>query len=93
MRSAGAKHKFCFDVDGHVQCFAHTLQHAITDGLKGIEAIKETTAACRRLVEHFSKSVLASDALVTYQKIQGQRPLSLVQEVKTRWNSTFQMFK
>ena len=92
MKSAGGKHKFCFDIQGHVQCFAHTIQLAVGDGLK-LEVVKETAAVCRKLVEHFNKSVQASDALEAYQVNLGQKALALCQDVKTRWNSTYLMFQ
>ena len=92
MRSAGAKHSYCTETEGHTQCFAHTLQLAIEDCLQQ-EVIKETSVASRRLIEHFNKSTLASDALENYQTLQGEKPLKLIQDVKTRWNSTFLMFQ
>lgn len=91
MKSAGSKHSFCTGVESHIQCFAHTLQLAIGDALQQ-DVVKETTSACRKLIEHFSKSVLPSDALEKYQ-ILSKEPLKLYQDVKTRWNSTFLMFQ
>ena len=93
MKSAGSKHYFCTDIDAHCCCFAHTLQLAINDGLKA-EEIKYTAGECRSLRGHFSMSNLASNALEDFQKQQGIKvPLTLMQDVKTRWNSTYLMFE
>ena len=49
-------------------------------------------ATAKRLVGYFSHSALATQALHDHQrKIGVNRPLSLIQDVATRWNSTFLM--
>ena len=74
----------------HVTCFAHTLQLAIEDGLK-IEQISKTLSVSRKLVGHFSHSPLALNALL--EKQGGEKKLKLVQDVSTRWNSSFAMME
>ena len=74
-------------------CFSHTLQLAVGDGIKGA-AIKDALAFARRLVGHFSHSATATDALKTKQKEMGiKRPLCVIQDVCTRWNSQYFMAK
>ena len=92
MKAAASRQVFMSSVEGHVQCFAHTLQLAVEDGLKQ-DAIQKAAASCRKLVGHFNRSTLASDGLESYQKTQGQKPLKLVQDVPTRWNSLYFMFE
>ena len=73
----------------HVRCFSHTLQLCIGEALK-IPAISRAVAAAKRVVKHFNQSSKASRALHAYQVNTGvQRPLCLIQDVCTRWNSTF----
>ena len=74
----------------HVNCFSHTLQLAVEDGLK-IDQISKTLSVSRKLVGHFSHSSLALNAL--FEKEQGESKLKLVQDVPTRWNSSFQMIE
>ena len=84
----------------HIRCFAHTLQLAVNDGMK-LPAISKATAAARRLVGHFNHSAQATKALKDAQLQQlgaddagkETRPLTLVQDVATRWNSTFLMMQ
>ena len=71
----------------HVNCFAHTLQLAIEDGLK-VPQILKVLGAARKLVTHFSHSLLATNALLNKQI---DTNLKLVQDVPTRWNSSFLM--
>ena len=49
----------------HVNCFSHTLQLAIEDGLK-IDQISKTLSVSRKLVGHFSHSSLALLLLCIY---------------------------
>ena len=77
----------------HVSCYSHSLQLAINDGLK-IASVSRAIAAGRRLVAHFNRSSSATQALIRHQKILGlDNPLHLVQDVSTRWNSTYAMMK
>ena len=74
-------------------CFSHTLQLAVTEGLKGA-AIKDALAFARKLVGHFSHSSMATEALKQKQtEICVKKPLTAVQDVCTRWNSQYFMAK
>ena len=76
-----------------VPCFAHTLQLGVTEGLKTPEAAR-AIAAGRRLVGHFSHSAMSTQALMDHQTRMGSdKPLCLVQDVATRWNSSYLMMK
>ena len=58
------------------------------------QSIQKILAKCRRLVGHFKHSALASDGLIKKQKTLGfKKSLRVVQEVATRWNSTFYMMQ
>ena len=77
-----------------VPCFAHTIQLCVTDALTNKDAMK-AIAAGKRLVGHFSHSTMATSGLLEQQKRLSptNTPLKLVQDVQTRWNSSFLMMK
>lgn len=75
----------------HFGCYAHTLNLIVTDALKH-ELVSNIIEKVKNLVSHFKRSNLDTEKLLKYQKDAGdQMPKKLVQEVKTRWNSTFYM--
>lgn len=76
-------------------CMAHLMQTAIRHALEDSRAIDKLLAHCRRLVGHFRHSCLATEAL-TSRQVQLNRekaPLKVVQDVCTRWNSSFYMLR
>lgn len=85
-----------------VDCANHKLHLAVT-GSMGIDkvsntAISKCVAAASRLVGHFSHSPLAQMEMEARQLAMGikgddGKALKLVQHVKTRWNSVFDMFQ
>lgn len=93
MKKAGRLQVFNTCSDATVSCMAHTLQLAVEDGLH-TEEIQRAANEARKCVSHFSRSNLASDALEQYQLKQNpeKKPLSLIQDVCTRWNSMYFMF-
>ncbi|CAG9839181.1 unnamed protein product [Diabrotica balteata] len=77
----------------HFGCFAHTINLIVNDGLKDGEIIKILNKI-KNTVSHFKKSSTATAKLLDYQKNQGiGNPLKLLQDVSTRWNSTFYMLE
>ena len=79
----------------HLGCFAHTIQLAVEDGLK-LPVISKALGACRKLVAHINQSVLATQALLKKQsdnQDSNSKALKLIQDVATRWNSSFLMMK
>ena len=73
-----------------IPCIAHTLQLAVKAGLQ-LPAVVRVTARCRKIVMHFHHSHLAQTALETKQGQLGLPPHKLIQDVSTRWNSTYYM--
>jgi len=73
-----------------VRCTGHTLQLVINAALKNT-GIQRAVGAARCLVEHFKKSEQACSKLKEKQKQMGTPEHKLVQDVSTRWNSTFYM--
>ena len=76
----------------HFGCVAHTLQLAIKSGLD-LPVISRLTAASRKLVGHFKHSILAMTALKGKQAQLGIKEHHLLQDVATRWNSTYFMME
>lgn len=74
----------------HFGCYAHTLNLIVKDALKAVEPI---ITKVRTLVAHFKRSSSATQKLKEVQKQLGKDPLKLLQDVVTRWNSTFYMIQ
>lgn len=80
----------------HLGCFAHSLNLVVKNGLKANQNILCLVENVRKIVSHFKRSTNATAKLLTYQKQNNDpknAPKKLVQDVPTRWNSTFLMIK
>ncbi|KAK3095201.1 hypothetical protein FSP39_011428 [Pinctada imbricata] len=77
----------------HIRCFAHTLQLSIRKGFDTVDSISRTIAACKKLVNHFRKSVIATNELHIRQNQMNIPEHNLIIDCPTRWNSTFDMFQ
>ena len=73
-------------------CFGYTLQLAVNAGLD-LSVISRLTATCRKIVGHFKHSIVAMGALCERQKGTNIPQHSLLQDVATRWNSTYFMYE
>lgn len=73
-----------------VYCSGHTLQLCINEALK-LDRSRRTVSAARNLVGHFKKSAKATAALKEKQTQQNVVQHKLIQDVATRWNSTYEM--
>ena len=71
-------------------CTGHTLQLCVNSGLQ-IPAISRVIGAGRRLTTYFRKSEPALRALRIHQQDMRMEPHQLIQDVSTRWNSTYYM--
>ena len=77
-----------------IACFAHSLQLAIGDGMNKVAAVTKAIGFGRKLVTHFNHSSVSVKALMDHQiKMGVERPLKVIQDVATRWNSQFLMIK
>lgn len=72
----------------HLRCFAHTLNLIANDGLKNTTDLREK---CRNIVSYFHRSVTEARALEATQTQLNIKKQKLIQEVSTRWNSTYEM--
>lgn len=75
-----------------VRCAGHTLQLIVNSALKE-PSINKATGAARNLVEHFRRSELANSKLKKKQQQMNTAEHKLIQDVNTRWNSTYYMME
>ena len=73
-----------------VPCFSHCLNLAVEKACK-IPAITKALALCRRLVTHFNHSSKAVYVLKQKQEYLHHPNKNLIQDVSTRWNSSYYM--
>ena len=74
-------------------CLAHSLQLIIKDGVLFQPAVQQLLSCARSIVGHYHRSNVAFQ---TFQKIQLQLGLPehcLIQDVATRWNSSYYMLE
>ena len=74
-------------------CFLHTLQLVINDCIFEQRPVKEIIANCRTIVGHFNHSPQAYNKLEKLQDENNVMKHKLIQNVPTRWNSTFHMLQ
>ncbi|XP_051953602.1 zinc finger BED domain-containing protein 4-like [Xyrauchen texanus] len=77
----------------HVPCFAHNLNLIVKKALDQTPVINEIRQKARKIVGLFRSSCKAKDKLVEMQSLMGRPSLKMIQEVETRWNSTFDMLQ
>ncbi|XP_060855262.1 E3 SUMO-protein ligase ZBED1-like [Metopolophium dirhodum] len=76
----------------HLPCFAHTLNLVVQDSLK-LKEVDHVIKKCKSLVTYFKSSNIATHKLITEQENQNKKPLKVIQEVPTMWNSMYHMIK
>jgi hypothetical protein len=74
-----------------IPCIAHTLQLVIHDGVFKLKAVQDLLSTARKIVSHFNQSVVAANCLTRMQNKLDCAEHCLIQDVETRWNSTFYM--
>lgn len=73
-----------------IPCFSHTLQLGVERVLK-LPVVVKAVARCKRIVTHFHHSSKSTYLLKENQTSLCHKTHSLVQDVATRWNSTYYM--
>ena len=74
-------------------CFVHTLNLIVQDSIKADSTITLLQTKCRAIVSYFHRSVKAAEKLKTVQEQLSITTTKLIQDVITRWNSTYNMFE
>ena len=73
-----------------VNCAAHCLQLCVIEGFS-INTIAQALAAAKTSVKHFHHSARATEELQKKQESTSQPKRKLINDCKTRWNSTYYM--
>ena len=77
----------------HVVCFAHALNLLLKKSLHATPGLADIRSRSRKVVTYFKTSTTAKEKLREVQE-QMQSPVhKLIQEVDTRWNSTYHMLQ
>ncbi|MGH0146569.1 UNVERIFIED_CONTAM: hypothetical protein FKN15_008369 [Acipenser sinensis] len=77
----------------HLPCFAHTLNLIVKNASQNTPDLELVQEKARRIVGFFRSSSNAKERLSEFQILLNKPQHKLVQEVDTRWNSTYEMFK
>uniref|UniRef100_A0A803T9E6 BED-type domain-containing protein n=1 Tax=Anolis carolinensis TaxID=28377 RepID=A0A803T9E6_ANOCA len=84
----------------NVTCMAHLLHNTVKEGLKSPEEQPASTAniallieRCRKIAGYFHRSIKAARQLRHRQSLEGLPQHKLLQDVSTRWNSTYKMLE
>lgn len=75
----------------HFPCMAHSLQLVLCDALFEQSAVKDMVSISRKIVGHFSHSTNAMKKLQIAQEEHNVPRHVLIQDVPTRWDSTYMM--
>lgn len=79
--------EIAFGRSRHIPCYAHMLNLVAQKSIDKTPNLPELIAAVKRIVTWFKQCVAASDEL------RRESDLKLIQDVSTRWNSTFYMIE
>uniref|UniRef100_A0A803TRE2 BED-type domain-containing protein n=1 Tax=Anolis carolinensis TaxID=28377 RepID=A0A803TRE2_ANOCA len=87
----------------NVTCLAHLLHNMVKDAFKSTEEQQQASTGgthlsqlierCRKIAGFFHRSIKAARELRDRQKLEGLPQHKLLQDVSTRWNSTFKMLE
>ncbi|CAB3227782.1 unnamed protein product [Arctia plantaginis] len=77
----------------HLSCAAHTLNLVVQDTIKENEVLIRLVEKCRVIVAYFRRSNNAAYKLKQVQEQMQLEPLTLKQDVQTRWNSVYYMLE
>ena len=76
----------------HLPCFGHTLNLAVKASLP-IPRVHQAVSKCSHVVTYFRRSSKATYLLKEKQIALGLLQHSMIQDVETRWNSTYNMLE
>ncbi|XP_029942702.1 zinc finger BED domain-containing protein 1-like, partial [Salarias fasciatus] len=75
----------------HSICIAHSLNLLVKKSCDQIPTLTSIRHKARNIVTYFRSSTTAKEKLAQVQQQMGRPTLKLINEVPTRWNSTYQM--
>ncbi|XP_028658775.2 zinc finger BED domain-containing protein 4-like [Erpetoichthys calabaricus] len=77
----------------HVPCFAHTLNLVVKKAIDQTPKLQEIHQNAKKIVSLFRSSCNAKEKLSEMHQLMGRPVQKVVQEVDTRWNSTYDMLQ
>ena len=77
----------------HLPCFAYNLNLITTNYLQDVPEVVALLQCCKHIVSYFHKNTKATDKLNPIQSHLNIDNHKLIQEVETRWNSSFYMLE
>lgn len=91
--AANAKKAFGSGLILQTFCFSHTLQLVIKDAFRNNKLITDLFNKVRRIITHFKSSFTSAQKLRKIQEKIKKPHLRLIQDIVTRWNSSYYMIK
>ena len=83
-------------INQHIPCFAHTVQLVPGNAIKNTALLPDLIGRIKKIVTFFKQSNAAADQLRKIQMDEGKTEgtiLKLIQDVDTRWNSSYYMIE
>ncbi|KAJ4932479.1 hypothetical protein JOQ06_010900 [Pogonophryne albipinna] len=77
----------------HALCFAHSLNVVVKKSLDATPGLQDLRTRARKVVTFFKTSTTAKEKLREVQEQMNRPVLKLIQELDTRWNSTYIMLQ
>ncbi|XP_029316992.1 zinc finger BED domain-containing protein 1-like [Cottoperca gobio] len=77
----------------HTICIAHTMNLIVRKSCDQVETLTEIRNKTRQIVTYFRSSTTAKEKFTQIQQQLGTPVHKLINEVPTRWNSTYHMFE
>ncbi|KAM8972088.1 zinc finger BED domain-containing protein 4 [Pelodytes ibericus] len=76
-----------------VQCFGHTVDLIVNEAIKSQRMIQNLLSIARKICERVHRSTKAKEKLAELQKEYGLPPHPLIQDVPSKWNTSFHMLE
>lgn len=76
-----------------LSCFLHTLQLSLSESIFAQQSVRNIITTSREIVKHFNHSNSAVNKLMELQNQLGLKKQKLIQDMSTRWYSTYYMLE
>ena len=77
----------------HFHCFVQTVSLVVNGAIHAVKRVEDVKKKVKNIVTPFHCSVKSTDHLEELQVKEGKVTRRLIQEVETRWNSTYYMLQ
>ncbi|XP_063783197.1 zinc finger BED domain-containing protein 4 [Pseudophryne corroboree] len=76
-----------------VECFGHTVDLIVNEAIKSQRMVQNLLSIARKICERVHRSTKAKEKLAELQKEYGLPPHHLIQDVPSKWNTSFHMLQ